>query len=337
MAGETLSVDEIRRRKGYMRSRGMKWADMENDSWGPGQNAMWKKATTREKTYQPTIAGLVQKGWDKLTGNTTYQTDYPEGEIRQGSVAPKPNLAGAAAVSAVDPRVAAGLGAAALTVVPLLTGREGYNEAMGALQSGADRIKRGAENTYRRVTGMFTNSNTPANNNSGGSGGTNNGSNNAGSNSGTNTGTNNGGNAGTQQPAPSTSQPAASGTQAGSGSQPAPAAPNPNDNDEDYKRRGWQPLNERRRFWSFEHPVRYARQYPGRAVARTAGAAAALTTYPAREYLWPNVVKLWTGPSVPGDSLKQSADTTKNVVAPVENPNDHIINGYIAPTDTIHF
>lgn len=336
----TPSVEEIRRRKGYMKSQGMKWADMDNDSWGPGQNALWKKATTREKTYKPTVLGALQHGWDYLTGNTTYQTDYPEGEIRQGSTAPQTNLAGSAgAISMSDPRVMAGLGAAALTVVPLLAGRDGYNEAMGVLQSGADRIKRGAENTYRQVTGMFQNSGNNAGNNSGNTGNTGNASGNTGNagNSGT-------ANAGTQQSGTQQAAPAGTGTAA---PQPDPNDPNqggrrqrrtrqPVDKESDayYKKKGWQPLSERPRFWSIEHPVRYARQYPYRALGRTAGAVGALTTWPAREYFWPNVGKLWTGPGVPGDSLQQPAPAVAPQ-QPVEDANDHISNGYINPTDTI--
>lgn len=159
MTGEKLSTEEIRRRKDYMRRQGMKWADMNNDTWGPGQNALWKKATTRQKTYPTTIVGALQHGWDAITGNTTYQTDYPEGQIRQGSTTPKATQARVGALSMIDPRVAAGIGATALTVVPLLWGKEGYNEAMGALQGTANRIKNNGNAIWNR---MFNNGNNTA-------------------------------------------------------------------------------------------------------------------------------------------------------------------------------
>ena len=49
----------------------------QNGSWGPYQQKIWDKLNTREKEYKPTIWGLLQKGYDTIIGNTTYQAVQP--------------------------------------------------------------------------------------------------------------------------------------------------------------------------------------------------------------------------------------------------------------------
>ena len=49
----------------------------QDGSWGPYQQKIWDKLNTREKEYKPTIWGLLQKGYDTITGNTTYQAVQP--------------------------------------------------------------------------------------------------------------------------------------------------------------------------------------------------------------------------------------------------------------------
>ena len=49
----------------------------QDGSWGPYQQQIWNKLNTREKEYKPTVWGLLQKGYDTITGNTTYQVAEP--------------------------------------------------------------------------------------------------------------------------------------------------------------------------------------------------------------------------------------------------------------------
>lgn len=46
-----------------------------NGSWGPYQEKIWTKLTTRDKKYDTTLSGLVSGWWDKITGNTTERFD----------------------------------------------------------------------------------------------------------------------------------------------------------------------------------------------------------------------------------------------------------------------
>lgn len=55
----------------------------QDGSWGPYQQQIWNKLNTREKEYKPTVWGLLQKGYDTITGNTTYK--IPEATIRPTS------------------------------------------------------------------------------------------------------------------------------------------------------------------------------------------------------------------------------------------------------------
>ena len=61
------------RRQAYMRSLG--YNVPQDGSWGPYQNKIWTKLTTRDKKYDTTLSGLVSGLWDKVTGNTTERFD----------------------------------------------------------------------------------------------------------------------------------------------------------------------------------------------------------------------------------------------------------------------
>lgn len=91
-------IKENKRRQAYLRSLGYKTVPQDG-SWGPWQENLWRKATTREKQYSVSPLGLLQKGWDKLTGNTTYRIEHPEGEIRQAPAKKNSNLASAGAIA----------------------------------------------------------------------------------------------------------------------------------------------------------------------------------------------------------------------------------------------
>lgn len=45
----------------------------QDGSWGPWQENLWQEFNSREKEYPTTVWGLLQKGIDTITGNTTYQ------------------------------------------------------------------------------------------------------------------------------------------------------------------------------------------------------------------------------------------------------------------------
>ena len=49
----------------------------QDGTWGPYQQQIWDKMNTREKEYKPTIWGLLQKGYDTITGDTTYKKQEP--------------------------------------------------------------------------------------------------------------------------------------------------------------------------------------------------------------------------------------------------------------------
>lgn len=78
-------AENNKRRQEYLRTHGYPNVKVDG-SWGPWQQSLWDKATTKEKQYDTSVAGFLTQAWDKLTGNTTYKVEHPEGEIRQGKV-----------------------------------------------------------------------------------------------------------------------------------------------------------------------------------------------------------------------------------------------------------
>lgn len=91
-------INENKRRQAYLRSLGYS-AVPQDGSWGTWQENLWRRATTREKQYPVSPLGLLQRGWDTITGNTTYRVEHPEGEIRQAPKKEHSNLATAGAVA----------------------------------------------------------------------------------------------------------------------------------------------------------------------------------------------------------------------------------------------
>ena len=67
--------NEYKRRQAMMKAAG--YNVPQDGSWGPYQQKIWNKLSTRKKEYAPTIWGLLQAGYDTITGNTTYQTIQP--------------------------------------------------------------------------------------------------------------------------------------------------------------------------------------------------------------------------------------------------------------------
>lgn len=75
-----MDEKEKQRRQHYLRLFGY---DASGD-WDEKQEEAWKKITTKDKHYQPTILGLFNYLQDLITGNTTYQQDPDDkGEIKQ--------------------------------------------------------------------------------------------------------------------------------------------------------------------------------------------------------------------------------------------------------------
>lgn len=62
-------IAQNQRKQAYMKSLGYNVPT--NGSWGPYQEKLWTKLTTRGKTYDATISGLAHSLWDRATGNTT--------------------------------------------------------------------------------------------------------------------------------------------------------------------------------------------------------------------------------------------------------------------------
>ena len=54
-------------KQAYMRAAG--YNVPQDGSWGPWQQSIWNKLTTRPKEYDTTLAGLAEGVWDKITGN----------------------------------------------------------------------------------------------------------------------------------------------------------------------------------------------------------------------------------------------------------------------------
>lgn len=74
MAKKKLTAQQAaynKSRQAYMRAAGY---DVPQDgSWGPWQESVWNKLTTRQKQYDTTLSGLAEGVWDKVTGNDTYR------------------------------------------------------------------------------------------------------------------------------------------------------------------------------------------------------------------------------------------------------------------------
>ena len=58
-------------RQAYMKSLGYNVPT--DGSWGPYQQKIWDKLSTRQKEYDNTFVGLFNGLKDKITGNTTYK------------------------------------------------------------------------------------------------------------------------------------------------------------------------------------------------------------------------------------------------------------------------
>ena len=67
-----------KQRQAYMRKLG--YNVPLDGSWGPYQQKIWDKLSTKNKEYDTTIMGLIQGLTDKLTGNTTYKKDPLESD-----------------------------------------------------------------------------------------------------------------------------------------------------------------------------------------------------------------------------------------------------------------
>lgn len=62
-----------KRRQAYMKSLGYNVPT--DGSWGPYQQKIWDKLSTKQKEYDNTFIGLFNGLKDKITGNTTYKKD----------------------------------------------------------------------------------------------------------------------------------------------------------------------------------------------------------------------------------------------------------------------
>lgn len=62
-----------KQRQAYMRMLGYKVPL--DGSWGPYQQKIWDRLSTKNKEYDTTLMGLIQSITDKITGNTTYKKD----------------------------------------------------------------------------------------------------------------------------------------------------------------------------------------------------------------------------------------------------------------------
>lgn len=143
---------ENKRKQSYLKSHG--YPDLVVDgSWGPWQEQAWIKATTRQKQYPVSPWGLIQRGWDNLTGNTTYVVEHPEGEIRQAPTKNNMSLAtGALALGSRDPR-------AIIATIPLAIGSALWlgngPEIMKTVSEVGQDLKQGVQRTYNRLASYF--------------------------------------------------------------------------------------------------------------------------------------------------------------------------------------
>lgn len=146
----TREAEENKRKQAYLKSRG--YNVNVDGSWGPWQEQAWIKATTRQKQYPVSPWGLIQRGWDNLTGNTTYRVEHPEGEIRPALVRSNASLAGAAVIGLRDPRAAA-------AAVPLAIGSALFlgngPEIMQSVSEAGRGLREGAQRTYNRLASYF--------------------------------------------------------------------------------------------------------------------------------------------------------------------------------------
>lgn len=143
--------EENKRKQNYLRSHGYPNLAVDG-SWGPWQEQAWIKATTREKQYPVSPWGLIQRGWDNLTGNTTYRVDHPEGEIRPAPIKNNTSLAGVAAIGLRDPR-------AAVAAVPLTIGSALWlgngPEIMQSVSEAGRGLREGAQRVYNKLASYF--------------------------------------------------------------------------------------------------------------------------------------------------------------------------------------
>ena len=78
-----MDRNKNRQRQAYMRAQGYRNIPLDG-SWGPYQQKIWDKLTTRKKQYDTTFVGFLTGLKDKLTGNDTYKVDPTNpGEITQ--------------------------------------------------------------------------------------------------------------------------------------------------------------------------------------------------------------------------------------------------------------
>lgn len=68
-----MSKPNYKQRQAFMKAAGYNVPT--NGSWGPYQQKIWDKLTTKQKEYDTTVSGLVSAIKDKITGNTTYKVD----------------------------------------------------------------------------------------------------------------------------------------------------------------------------------------------------------------------------------------------------------------------
>lgn len=62
----------------------------QDGSWGPYQQKLWEQINTKEKQYTPSVWGLLERGYDTVTGNTTYvDNGY---QLKEGSGEPTENV-----------------------------------------------------------------------------------------------------------------------------------------------------------------------------------------------------------------------------------------------------
>lgn len=79
---EQIAINK--RRQAYMKAAG--YNVPQDGSWGPWQQKIWDKLSTKQKQYDTTLMGFAQGMWDKLTGNDTVKYDPTDsGTVRTWS------------------------------------------------------------------------------------------------------------------------------------------------------------------------------------------------------------------------------------------------------------
>lgn len=79
---EQIAINK--RRQAYMKAVG--YNVPQDGSWGPWQQKIWDKLSTKQKQYDTTLMGFAQGMWDKLTGNDTVKYDPTDsGTVRTWS------------------------------------------------------------------------------------------------------------------------------------------------------------------------------------------------------------------------------------------------------------